>query len=107
MNEAIQWQRCSRKSADVYQGVKYGHYKAVESKTVRDEREYLNFIWPQEVSEDSREGATPLRRSASRASKVVNRALGWRRGSNSDQPEVRSTVRQPALKFESSIKHSA
>ena len=26
------------------------------SKTVRDEREYLNFIWPQEVSEDSREG---------------------------------------------------
>ena len=57
MNEAIRWAEMLKKIPPMYiKAVKYGHYKAMESKTVRDEREYLNFIWPQEVSEDSREG---------------------------------------------------
>jgi enoyl-CoA hydratase/carnithine racemase len=57
MNEAIRWADKLKKIPPMYiKSVKYGHYKAVESKTVRDEREYLNFIWPQEKSEDSREG---------------------------------------------------
>jgi enoyl-CoA hydratase/carnithine racemase len=57
MNEAIRWAEKLKRIPPMYiKAVKYGHYKAMESKTVRDEREYLNFIWPQEVSEDIREG---------------------------------------------------
>ncbi|HKV53707.1 MAG TPA: enoyl-CoA hydratase/isomerase family protein [Candidatus Binataceae bacterium] len=57
MSEAIRWAEKLKKIPPMYiKAVKYGHYKAVESKTTRDEREYLNFIWPQEVSDDSREG---------------------------------------------------
>jgi enoyl-CoA hydratase/carnithine racemase len=57
MNEAIRWAEKLKKIPPMYiKAMKYGHYKAMESKTARDEREYLNFVWPQEVSEDSREG---------------------------------------------------
>ena len=62
MNEAIRWAEMLKKIPPMYiKAVKYGHYKAVESKTVRDEREYLSFIWPQETSEDSREGRHAFR----------------------------------------------
>jgi class 3 adenylate cyclase len=36
--------------------VKYGHYKSIRSKAADDEWEYLNFTWPQEKSEDRKEG---------------------------------------------------
>lgn len=58
LDEAVRWAELLKRIPPLYvRAVKHGHYRSTESKTARDEREYLNFIWPQEVSEDRREGA--------------------------------------------------
>jgi enoyl-CoA hydratase/carnithine racemase len=57
MREAIRWANLLKSIPLGYiRAVKYGHYKAIQSKTATDEWEYLNITWPQERSEDSREG---------------------------------------------------
>jgi len=62
MEEAIRWAELLKKIPPLYiRAVKHGHYKATESKTASDEREFLNFIWPQRVSEDRAEGARAFR----------------------------------------------
>jgi hypothetical protein len=43
-------------TATIIKTVKYGHYKTTDNKVRIDEREYINFMWPQEISEDRKEG---------------------------------------------------
>lgn len=57
MSEAIRWAELLKKIPPLYiKAVKYGHYKTTDNKVRVDEREYINFIWPQEISEDRKEG---------------------------------------------------
>lgn len=57
MQEAIRWATMLKQIPPLYiRSVKYGHYKAAQSKSALDEREYLTLTWPQEISEDRREG---------------------------------------------------
>ncbi len=36
--------------------IKYGHYQAVDTLTRRAEREYVDYTWPQQISDDYAEG---------------------------------------------------
>jgi enoyl-CoA hydratase/carnithine racemase len=57
MTEAVRWAELLKKIPPLYiKAVKYGHYKATDNKVRVDEREYINFIHPQEISEDRQEG---------------------------------------------------
>jgi enoyl-CoA hydratase/carnithine racemase len=57
MEEAVRWANLLKKIPPGYiRAVKYGHYKSIQSKAATDEWEYLNFTWPQERSEDRKEG---------------------------------------------------
>jgi enoyl-CoA hydratase/carnithine racemase len=57
MQEATRWANLLKKIPPGYiRAVKYGHYKSIQSKSAADEWEYLNFTWPQEKSEDRKEG---------------------------------------------------
>jgi len=56
MDEAIRWAEMLKKIPPLYiKSVKYGYYKAVQ-RTGVTESEYVNFILPQEESEDIQEG---------------------------------------------------
>lgn len=56
MEEATRWAEMLKKIPPLYiKSIKYGHYKAVQRSGVT-EREYVNFILPQEESEDLKEG---------------------------------------------------
>jgi len=57
MQEAIRWAELLKKIPPGYiRAVKYGHYQAVQTKSAAGEWEFLNFTWPQERSEDRKEG---------------------------------------------------
>lgn len=57
MNEAIRWAEMLKKIPPLYiKAVKYGHYRATDNKVRVDEREYIEYIWPQMISEDRKEG---------------------------------------------------
>ena len=54
--EALRWVTLLLKIPPLYiRSVKRGHYKAVRTKNQDDEREYLDYVWPQEISDDVRE----------------------------------------------------
>jgi len=57
MDEAIRWAEMLKKIPPLYiKSVKYGHYKAAIAQSATDEHDYLNFVWPQQSSEDRSEG---------------------------------------------------
>lgn len=57
VEEAKRWANLLKRIPPAYiRAVKYGHYKSIRSEAAADEWEYLNFTWPQERSEDRREG---------------------------------------------------
>ncbi len=56
MEEARKWAEMFKKIPPLYvRSIKYGHYKSAQQAGVT-EREYVNFILPQEESEDIKEG---------------------------------------------------
>lgn len=59
---AIKWAEMLKKIPPLYiKAVKYGHYKTTDNKVRIDEREYIKFIHPQEISEDRQEGLRAFR----------------------------------------------
>jgi E-phenylitaconyl-CoA hydratase len=57
MEEAIRWAEMLKKIPPLYiKAVKHGHYKAATAESAVDEYEYLNYVWPQQASEDRSEG---------------------------------------------------
>ena len=57
MDEAVRWAELLKKIPPLYiKSVKYGHYKTTDNKVRVDEREYILFTHPQEVSRDRQEG---------------------------------------------------
>jgi len=62
LEEAIHWAELLKKIPPLYiRSVKYGHYTSTESQLEREEREYLDYLRPQLISEDSREGAAAFK----------------------------------------------
>lgn len=56
MDEAVRWAELLKGIPPLYiKSVKYGLYTQIERKVVRDEREYIRFILPQEESQDKQE----------------------------------------------------
>jgi len=57
MDEAVRWAELLKKIPPLYiKSVKYGHYKTTDNKIRVDEREYILFTHPQEISRDRQEG---------------------------------------------------
>jgi enoyl-CoA hydratase/carnithine racemase len=57
MDAAVRWAEMLKKIPPLYiKAVKYGHYKTTDNKVRIDEREYIKYIHPQEISEDRKEG---------------------------------------------------
>jgi enoyl-CoA hydratase/carnithine racemase len=55
--EALRWAKMLTLVPPSYiRAVKYGHYKATDTDIRRHEREYIEYQWPQETSEDRKEG---------------------------------------------------
>ena len=53
---ALRWAELLKKIPPLYiKSVKRGHYKAVQTTASRHEREYLEYVWPQETSADIKE----------------------------------------------------
>ena len=56
MDEAIRWAELLKQIPPLYiKSVKHGLYTQIERKTVSDEREYIDYILPQETSWDKQE----------------------------------------------------
>ena len=57
MSEATRWAEMLKKIPPLYiRSVKYGHYRNFKMKMLEDEWDYINYVWPQEKSEDRKEG---------------------------------------------------
>jgi len=57
MDEAVRWAELLKKIPPLYiKSVKYGHYKTTDNKVRVDEREYILYTHPQEISRDRQEG---------------------------------------------------
>lgn len=57
MSEAIRWAEMLKEIPPLYiRSVKYGHYRGNTLGFLAQEREYINFVYPQVISEDVREG---------------------------------------------------
>ena len=57
MDEAIRWAELLKKIPPLYiKSVKYGHYRNANMKMLQDERDYIDYVWPQVISEDRKEG---------------------------------------------------
>lgn len=55
--EALRWANMVLMVPPSYiRAVKFGHYKATDTDIRRHEREYIDYQWPQEISEDRKEG---------------------------------------------------
>ena len=56
MAEAVRWAEMLKRVPPMYiKAIKYGHYKAARMGFLQNEMDYVNYIWPQEISEDKRE----------------------------------------------------
>jgi enoyl-CoA hydratase/carnithine racemase len=56
MDEAVQWAEMLKGVPPLYvKSVKYGYYAGTERPARKTEREYVNFVLPQELSEDKQE----------------------------------------------------
>lgn len=56
-DEALRWAKMLLLVPPSYiRAVKFGHYKAVDNAIRRHEREYIEYQWPQEISDDKKEG---------------------------------------------------
>lgn len=56
MEEAIRWAELLKQVPPLYiKTVKYGHYKTTDNTVRVHEREYIEYLWPQMVSEDRKE----------------------------------------------------
>lgn len=56
LDEAIVWAERLKEVPPLYvKSIKYGHYKSADLRYLENERDYVEFIWPQIVSEDKQE----------------------------------------------------
>jgi len=56
-NEALRWAQMLLLVPPSYiRAVKFGHYKATDNDIRRHEREFIEYQWPQEISDDRKEG---------------------------------------------------
>jgi enoyl-CoA hydratase/carnithine racemase len=56
MDEAVRFAELLKRVPPLFiKSVKYGYYTQTERKVTRDEVEYINYILPQEISEDKQE----------------------------------------------------
>jgi enoyl-CoA hydratase/carnithine racemase len=59
---ALKWAELLKKIPPLYiRSVKYGHYRSVETDAHRREREYIDYVWPQEMSADLEEARVAFR----------------------------------------------
>ena len=57
MSEATRWAEMLKMIPPLYiRAVKYGHYRNFKMKMLEDEWDYINYVYPQEKSEDRKEG---------------------------------------------------
>jgi len=57
MSEATRWAEMLKMIPPLYiRAVKYGHYRNFKMKMLEDEWDYINYVHPQEKSEDRKEG---------------------------------------------------
>jgi len=62
MDEALKWAELLKQVPPLYiKSVKHGLYSQIERKTVSDERTYIDYILPQEISEDRMEAINAFR----------------------------------------------
>ncbi len=62
MNEAIRWAEQLKEIPPLYiRSIKYGHYKSAALRYLENEQDYVNFIWPQVVSDDRKEAIDAFR----------------------------------------------
>ncbi len=62
MTEAIAWAERLKEIPPLYiRSIKYGHYKSAELRYLENEQDYVNYIWPQMVSDDRQEAISSFR----------------------------------------------
>ncbi len=60
--EAVRWANLLKQVPPLYiKSIKYGHYKSVDTARWKAERDYFDFVWPQEVSKDREEARQAFR----------------------------------------------
>lgn len=61
-DEALKWAQLLMEIPPLFiRSIKYGHYQAVTTRKTAAERDYMEFVWPQEVSEDRKEARAAFR----------------------------------------------
>ena len=56
-SEALRWAQMLKRIPPRYiKSIKRGHYRAVDTQVRRTERDFVDYLWPQEVSKDREEG---------------------------------------------------
>jgi enoyl-CoA hydratase len=59
---AERWAEMLKSIPQLYiKAIKYGHYKAMHMDYLQREMDYVNFIWPQQISEERKEAAASMR----------------------------------------------
>lgn len=62
LTEAKRWAELLKEVPPLYiRAVKRGHYQAVRTRVQRREEEYMDFVWPQEKSQDLKEAGASFR----------------------------------------------
>jgi enoyl-CoA hydratase/carnithine racemase len=62
MEEAVRWAENLKEVPPLYvRSIKYGHYKSAQLRYLENEQDYVNYIWPQIVSEDRQEALEAFR----------------------------------------------
>lgn len=50
-SEALRWAELLKQVPPLYvRAIKYGHYRSIDNPRAQQDRDYLNFVWPQEKS---------------------------------------------------------
>ena len=62
MEEAVRWAENLKEIPPLYiRSIKYGHYKSANLRYLENEQDYVNYIWPQMVSDDRQEAIAAFR----------------------------------------------
>jgi enoyl-CoA hydratase/carnithine racemase len=60
--EAMRWADMLKRVPPLYiKALKYGHYQSAQRKSYEREQEYIDYVWPQETSEDKKEAQAAFR----------------------------------------------
>ena len=93
MAEAVRWAELLKKIPPLYiKSVKYGHYKTTDNKVRVDEREYILFTHPQEISRTVKKGCSRSCSAGSRNSPAAE-VLASFAGFGGREPAIRNRRR--------------